>query len=97
LALVRRLPSFIDDLTDVYAGLAAQSLRAAERLLDDVEATVDLLTVFPELRRLREELRPDVRSFKLRRFPHIVFYRFDGTGVTLLRLLHGARDLGTLL
>jgi plasmid stabilization system protein ParE len=55
-------------------------------------ATVDLLTVFPELGRLREELRPDVRSFKLRRFPHIVFYRFDGTGVTLLRLLHAALD-----
>jgi toxin ParE1/3/4 len=89
---VRRLPKFVDDLTQAYAYIGDRNLKAGDRLLDQVEATIEMLGAFPELGRPREELRPGLRSFKLRRFPHILFYKLDDEGVTLLRLLHGARD-----
>jgi toxin ParE1/3/4 len=44
----------------------------------------------PELRGLRRTAIP--------RFPkHLLFYRFDGAEVLVLRIVHGARDLETLL
>ena len=41
----------------------------------------------------REELAPGLRSIRIRPFPHLLFYSVDGETVTLIRLLHGARDL----
>jgi toxin ParE1/3/4 len=89
---VRRLPRFIDDVTDAYAYLSERNPRAGDRLLDVVEATIEMLAAFPEIGRPRDDLRPGVRSFKIRRFQHILFYRLDPEGMTLLRVLHGARD-----
>jgi toxin ParE1/3/4 len=91
--LVRR-PRFLDDLTEAYAYLADRNPSAADQLLDDVEAAASLLAEFPQLGRPREELRPGVRSLRLPRFPHIVIYRLANDSVVLLRLLHGARDIG---
>lgn len=42
--------------------------------------------------RSRDELREGVRSLRLRRFPYIMFYKVNEETLTLLRLLHGARD-----
>ena len=91
---VRRLAKFFDDLTDAYAYLSERNPPAGDKLLDEVEATIEMPSAFPELGRPRDELRPNLRSFKLRRFQHILFYRLDHEGMTLLRLLHGARDHG---
>jgi plasmid stabilization system protein ParE len=42
-------------------------------LLDEIEAVVELLASFPEIGRPRNELRADVRSFRVRGFRHIIF------------------------
>jgi toxin ParE1/3/4 len=80
-------------LTGAYAYLAERSPKSADRLLDEVELVVQLLAAFPEVGRPRDELRPGIRSFRLRRFRHVLFYRFNHDRVVLLRLLHGARDI----
>jgi toxin ParE1/3/4 len=90
---VLRRPTFVDDLSDAYAYLADRNPLAADRLLDDVEAAASLLAIFPELGRLREELRPGIRSYRLPRFQQILLYRLSDDVVILLRLLHGARDI----
>jgi plasmid stabilization system protein ParE len=54
---------------------------------------VQLLAAFPEIGRPRDELRPGVRSFRLRRFRHLLFYRLTQDSIVLLRFLHGARDI----
>lgn len=90
---VFRRPRFLDDLTEAYAYLAERSPVSADRLLDEVELVVLLLAAFPEIGRPREELRSGIRSFRLRRFRHVLFYRLDHDSVVLLRLLHGARDV----
>ncbi len=90
---VVRRPRFLDDLTDAYAFLAGQSPKSADRLLDEVEVVVDLLIEFPGLGRPRDELRAGVRSFRVRRFRHLIFYRVTADAIVLLRILHGARDI----
>ncbi len=92
---VLRRPKFIDDLSDAYAWLAERDVTAAGRLLDEVDAVVGLLALFPDIGRVRSELGPGVRSIRLQRFRHVVFYRRSDGTLVLLRLLHGARDIGS--
>jgi toxin ParE1/3/4 len=92
---ILRRPKFADDLTEAYAYLAENSPTAADRLLDAVEATASLIAAFPEIGRRRDELRPGVRSFRVRGFPHLVLYRLAEDAIVLLRCLHGARNLET--
>jgi toxin ParE1/3/4 len=94
---VRRLPAFVDDLSEAYAYLADRSPAAAERLLDEVDAVAELLALFPSSGRQRSELGAGLRSRRLRRFPHLVFYRQASDAILLLRLLHGARNLENAL
>jgi toxin ParE1/3/4 len=88
---VLRRPSFTDDLSDAYAYLADRNPSAANGLLDEVEALIDLLSAFPELGRVRDQIRAGVRSFRLRRFPYVIFYKISRGDIVLLRLLHGAQ------
>jgi plasmid stabilization system protein ParE len=83
--LVIRRPKFIDDLCEAFAFLSDRNPAAAERLLEEVEVVVELLGAFPGIGRPRDELRAGVRSFKLRSFPHLIFYRMADEAVVLLR------------
>lgn len=91
---VVRRPRFLDDLTESYSYISDQSPSAADRLLDAVEGIVDLLIEFPQLGRSHPELGPGIRSFRLRVFPHVIFYRLTSDEIVLLRILHGARRIG---
>ena len=92
-ARVFQRPQFLDDLTEAYAYLADRNPAAADGLFDEIELVVQLLAAFPEIGRPRDELRPGVRSFRVRRFRHLIFYRRTDDDIVLLRLLHGARDI----
>jgi toxin ParE1/3/4 len=45
--------------------------------------------------RTREELGPGLRSVLVQRY--VLFYRVTTSGVEVLRILHGVRDLESLL
>lgn len=90
--IVRR-PLFLDDLADSYAYLAQMPPRGADLFLEHVAAVVDLIAAFPEIGRPREDVRTGLRSFRVRRFRHLIFYRIADDHIVLLRILHGARNL----
>lgn len=90
---VRRLETFVDDVTEAYAYLSEQSPRAAERLLDRIERLTELLDRFLKIGRSRPRLGPSIRSHPIRGFRYIAFYRIEGEEVVLVRLWHGARRL----
>ena len=91
---VVRRPRFLDDLGEAYAWIASDSERAAERLLDRVDATIERLQEYPMIGTPREALAPALRSIRVRPFRHIIFYRVVSDEVVLIRILHGARELG---
>jgi toxin ParE1/3/4 len=88
-----RQPAFSNDVSDAYAYLSERNPRAADAFLDEVEKTVTLIAVFPEIGRKRR--LPEIRSFRLQRFPYVVFYRIEPDSVVLLRIVHGARNVRT--
>lgn len=90
---VVRRPKFLDDLSEAYAWIAPDSERAAERLLDRVDATIERLQQYPLVGALREHLAPGLRFIRVRPFRHLIFYRVGSDEIVLIRLLHGARAL----
>jgi toxin ParE1/3/4 len=85
--------SFKTDSSEAYAFLADQSPAAASKLVDAINASIALIADFPQAGRVRDDIDGVVRSFRVAGFAHLVFYDFENDRVTLLRLLHGARDL----
>lgn len=91
MAIVRRTSKAAQDLISIREFIAAHDLRAADRLLNRIDATRRLPAQQPELGTLREDL-----ALKLRFFPvgnYLIFYRPIPEGIEVIRVLHGGRDL----
>jgi toxin ParE1/3/4 len=91
----------VEDLTQVYLHIGADSPSAAERLLDAVGDAVALLLANPRAgspRAFRARRARGVRSWAPRGFPdYLIFYRECGDDLEVIRFLHGARDLPSAL
>ena len=59
----------------------------------DFKTVYDLLATHPEIGRERQELRQPIRSWSHRGY--VVYYRFDGKNVLILRVMHAAADVGS--
>jgi toxin ParE1/3/4 len=79
------------DLIHIGLTIAESNPVAADRLLDAVDKTCQLLATQPGMGRRRPELAANVRSFPVGQY--IIFYREVPEGIQVLRVLHGARDL----
>lgn len=79
------------DLADIWQHIAADSLTAADRVIDELVETTQLLATQPEMGRSRPELTESVRSFAVGSF--VVFYKPMIDGVEIVRVLSGHRDL----
>jgi toxin ParE1/3/4 len=97
---LRRHPQALADVEESAVHIGAGSVEAALRFLGAVEATLKMLAQYPELGASRSFERRDLaglRSFPLRGFDqHWIFYRPIEAGIEVVRVLHGARDLGGL-
>jgi toxin ParE1/3/4 len=95
-----RYPKALSDVEEsaVYIGL--DNPEAALRFLDAVESTLRLLVKNPDVgpaRTFDGNNLSGFRSFPVKGFDkHLVFYRPTEHGIEVLRVLHGARDLGAI-
>lgn len=89
------------DLDDTAEYLVRENPAAAIRFLAATEETFKQLLATPGLGRVRAYLNPklkDLRSWRIRGFEKwLAFYRPTDGGIEVVRILHGARDLGPLL
>jgi toxin ParE1/3/4 len=83
------------DLNEINARIAADNPGAAERFRTIALRRIRLLERLPEGAQPRPEFGPDVRTIPIGRY--IVILRVVGQKVTILRIVHGARDLPRLL
>jgi toxin ParE1/3/4 len=79
------------DLLEIGDYVGAENPSAAVRLLDSFRSTFELLADRPGAGRLRPEFRRGLRSFPIGSY--LVFYREVGSGVEIVRVVHGRRDL----
>ena len=91
--------TFFRDVAREGRYIAARNPIAADRFLDAVEHTVDLLTREPFLGHEAEFRRAiGYRSFVVREFRnYLIFYKVRAREIVFARLVHGARDLPRLL
>ncbi len=87
-------PEADDDLMEIARYIAKRNLPAAERFIDAVYETGELLANHPEMGRTRDELAPGIRSFPIGAF--VLFYRHAAGGIEVARILRGSRDIPSL-
>jgi toxin ParE1/3/4 len=90
-----------EDLIGIAAHIAEDNLSAAERLLDAFEQTTKFLRVVPTIGavcQVKSHRAKGLRIVAVRGFRSILLlYRFDDEFVDVLRVVHGARDLGPIV
>ena len=91
--LTREARSQVDEIADF---VAEESVDAALRVLDALEDAFRRLAEMPEIGHFREDLteRP-VKFWSV--FSYLVVYDPSSQPLTIVAVLHGARDLETLL
>jgi len=95
MARIVHSPAAEDDLLEIWVGLAANNVSAAERLANDLRAATQLLATQPLIGKARREFGDGIRSFPVR--DYVLVYRPILDGVELVRVVHGARDLERVL
>jgi toxin ParE1/3/4 len=80
-----------NDLVEIWTYIAGDNPAAADRVVHRVAAVCQRLARFPKVGRPRDELKRGVRSVPVGNL--IVFYTTQGPNVTVLRVIHAARDL----
>ena len=92
-------PKYKDDLNRHALYLADHNPDAALRFVDEAEATLSLLATQPHMG-VKREFADGV--WKLRMFPvsgfkhYLIFYQAFEEGIYAIRLLHSARDIGSV-
>jgi len=89
------------DIRDIADYIAADSLEASDRFIDEVYRTFELLAKMPHMgsaRRFRREALKGLRLWRVPQFAkYIIVYRPAPSGVEVSRVLHGARNVERLL
>jgi toxin ParE1/3/4 len=80
-----------DDLMQIFSYLNQQSPQATQSILDAIDRCFVNLTSFPLRGSPRPDLGRDVRSAIVS--PYLVLYAARRDHVTILRVLHGSRDI----
>jgi toxin ParE1/3/4 len=97
MAITRRLEA-IQDLIDISDYLAQSSATTALRFLRAAEATFRRLHQFPRLGRPCLFRDPALHGTRRRLFEgwtrYLIYYRPTDTGIEVLRILDGRRDIG---
>jgi len=84
--------SAYNDITTILADLAAKAgISIAERYLNDFYVLFDRLKNFPAIGAPRHVLGDNTRISIVA--PYIVIYDYVDADVTILRVLHGRRDI----
>lgn len=80
------------DLDDIWFYIAQDNLGRADRFVDSIVVKCEAISESPYMGRARPELGSGVRSL-----PHeeyLIYYRISGGRIDVLRVIHGARDVG---
>lgn len=92
MARFRRTVEAEDDLLSIWRYIAEDDPQAATRLLLSIDERCALLADNPQLGPARPDIAPDLRYFPFGNY--LILYREVSNEVEIVRVLHGARDLG---
>lgn len=91
MSLYRVAPLARSDLDEIWTYIAADSVTAADRMMDRFQELFKMLGRQPLIGEARDDILPGVRSFPAGKY--VIYDRPAGTGVQIFRVIHGARDI----
>ncbi len=83
------------DLLEAWLFIAEEDLSAADHVLDSIEQEANTLATQPLMGRARPDLAEGIRSWPTST-PYILFYLAEADGITVVRVLHHARDVQSI-
>jgi len=94
---VRLSPEAEANLDEIWHFVAKQSgsIEIAQRLIETIDDQFLLLTKHPLTGRRRDDLRPGLRSISVGQY--VIIYRMDGDDPLILHVLHGHRDIRSMI
>jgi toxin ParE1/3/4 len=81
-------------LDDIWYEIARDSTDAADGMIDRIRVRCQERAAFPLLGERQDHLLPHLRRLIVG--PYLVFYFPTGDGLSVLRILHGRRDIDRL-
>jgi len=84
------------DLLEAWLFIAEENLNAADKVLDTIEQEDRILATQPLMGRTRPDLADGLRSWPTST-SYMLFYLADTEGITVIRVLHHARDVQRIL
>ena len=94
MAEARRSLQAFRDLQEIWVYVAERSPQAANRLIDTFNAKCQALAESPGIGMKRDDLLMGLRSFPVGNY--LVFYRQIEEGISIERVIHGARQIEDL-
>jgi toxin ParE1/3/4 len=94
MARVRRTSDARNDLTAIWLYIAQHDIAAADRLLDEIDRTLKLVSQFPLMGEAVDHLRAGTRRVIVGNYQ--LFYEPLSDGIRLLRVYHAARSIEDL-
>lgn len=91
--VIRKSPRAKSDLIEIWEYIVEDGEARADAFIDRIDKKFRTLAQRPGIGRLRNELAEELRSFPIGRY--LIFYLPLAHGIESVRVLHGARDLGT--
>ncbi len=91
----RLSPLAVTDIDQIATYLSERNQPVAHEFIETLERQFALLGKHQRLGRARPELRPELRSWAHRSY--VVLYRVVESRVEIIRVIHGSRDLVTVL
>ena len=85
-----------NDLREIWEHIAEDSLDAAERVLDELEAAMTQLADMPGLGHVRRDLASESLRFWTV-YSYLIVCRPDSSPLQVVRVLSGYRDIAALL
>ena len=82
------------DVRGIWSYIAKDRPAAADRFVDDLYVRFRLAATQPLMGESRNELGPELRIYSVGNYV-VVFRPIEG-GIEVIRIVHGARDLGSL-
>jgi toxin ParE1/3/4 len=82
------------DIEEIGDYIARDNVPRALSFIRELRAQCEKIAALPEAFRLRQELGEDIRSCAHGRY--VIFFTVGVHEVTIIRILHGARDLSAL-
>ena len=83
-----------DDLILIWKHIREDSLEAADRVVGAIESAFDRIVRMPGIGHWHRDV--ENYSFRVYRvFQYLIVYRYDDAEVSILKVVHGARDMRT--